>query len=63
MDTGTDGQSTWYRNSFGHLVDGLRLRRCSPVDPLTGGTRAARAGRAGRDEKISQAGVRVGGEQ
>jgi len=51
------------RNSFGHLVDGLRLRRRGPISPLTGGTRAARGGRAGRDEKISQAGVRVGGEQ
>src|SRR6266404_3006022 len=49
------------RNSFGHLVDGLRLRRRGPISPLTGGTRAAREGRAGRDEKISQAGVRVGG--
>ena len=45
----------------GILLDGVRPRRCSPVDPLTCGTRAARGGRAGRDEKILQAGVRVGG--
>src|SRR6266853_4392903 len=28
------------RNSFGHLVDGLRLRLRGIVDPLTGGTAA-----------------------
>jgi hypothetical protein len=39
------------RNSFGHLVDGLRLRRCGPISLLTGDTRAARGDGADRDPR------------
>src|ERR1700738_4978817 len=44
------------RNSFGHLVDGLRLRLRGIVDPLADGTAATprhRASRGGRARKKS----------
>src|ERR1700738_966864 len=54
------------RNSFGHLVDGFRLRLRGIVDPLADGTaatprhRASRGGRA-RKKKLSRPRMRACG--